>query len=256
MDDDASPDIFPPRPDGAPTGSLFYERADHLSAPDREELVFQEITSGNVPDFVRRRHPVTLIGGGRQITVEVLADYLAIGTDDDFLRIPMSPLTAQRIADALGCILPTTKLVDAIYAASTKQIAIPIPPPGADMVLLPRFRQHNDRIEQNRQGTLGELLAGHKKDVVVTRRLAEIPQKVAIYGFFRADGTPWQPFALPHEDSYADYSHGIRLVVDQATLDGGETRRLSDVLADPMLAPIVSWEGVLTTPRYAVHAVG
>jgi hypothetical protein len=248
-------DVFPPRPDGAPGGSLFYERAAALSAADREEQIFQEVVSGNVPAAVRSLHEVTVADerSGRSATVRVTGDYLAVGSDDDFLRVPLSPLTAQRIADQLGCLLPTTKLVDAIYAASRKQIAIPIPPPDRDMVLMPRFRRHNTLIDQHLVGAPGDLLAGHKKDVVITRRLAEIPQRVAIYGFFRENRAPWQPFALPHEDSYADYSHGIRLVVDSVVLDSGDATTLTEVLADPALAGLVSYEGVLASPRYRIH---
>ena len=47
----------------------------------------------------------------------VAPDYLAVGTDEDYLLTPMTPMIAQRIADRLGCTLPTRKMVDDIYAA-------------------------------------------------------------------------------------------------------------------------------------------
>lgn len=252
-DGDAPDDIFPPRPDGAPTGNLFYARAVDLPVPDREKLIQGEILSGNVPAAVRTLHEVTLKApNGRSGTVRVTSDYLAVGSDDDFLRVPLSPLTAQAIADQLGCLLPTKKLVDDIYAAAQQQVAIPIPPPGREMMLMPRFRQHNTLIDQHLVGAFGDLLAGHKKDVVITRRLQEIPQRVAIYGFFRANKVPWQPLELPHEDTYADYSHGIRLVIDAVTLDDGTTTTLTELLADPTLSPLASQEGVIDHPRYRI----
>jgi hypothetical protein len=256
-DANARADIFPPRPAGAITGSAFYERVLNLPLAEREAQMFQEIVSGNVPASVRGLHDVAVSDtkSGRRATVRVTGDYLAVGSDDDYLRTPMSPLTAQRIADQLGCLLPTKKLVDDIYALAQRQIAIPIPPPGRDMVLMPRFRQHSTLVDQNLVGALGDLLAGHKKDVVITRRLAEVPQRVAIYGFFKENRTPWQSLQLPHEDSYADYSHGIRLVVDAVALDTGDTLTLTEVLADASLAPLVSEEGVLTCPRYRIHAL-
>ena len=52
-------------------------------------------------------------------TIEVMPDYLAVGSDDDFVRMPMRPQTAQQIADAFGCVLPTRKIVDAMDAAAT-----------------------------------------------------------------------------------------------------------------------------------------
>ena len=36
-----------------------------------------------------------------------MPDYLAVGSDEDFLRMPMTPASAKVIADAFGCRLPT-----------------------------------------------------------------------------------------------------------------------------------------------------
>ena len=43
-------------------------------------------------------------------------DYLAVGSDDDFFRMPMTPVLGQQLADLTGCSLPTRKMVAAIYA--------------------------------------------------------------------------------------------------------------------------------------------
>ena len=48
-----------------------------------------------------------------------MPDYLAVGSDADFVRVPMTPQTAQRVADAFGCALPTRKIVDEVYRAAT-----------------------------------------------------------------------------------------------------------------------------------------
>jgi hypothetical protein len=246
-------EVFAPRPTDPSTGTAFYARAEHLSLAEREELVFAEIMRGNVPDHLRAFRPIELRDrAGRTAIVRVATDYLAVGEDGDFLRMPLTPITAQRVADALGCSLPTTKLVDAIYAASVKQDAIPISPPGTEMMHIARFRRHHELIEKSRAGALGELVAGHKKDVVVTNRLAELPPKVAIYGFYQRSGHPIQPFALPHEDTYVDYSHGIRLVAGTMEIDG-VTWRVADALGEASVASIISYEGVIRTPRYRVR---
>jgi hypothetical protein len=118
-----------------------------------------------------------------------------------------------------------------------------MPPPGPQMTSLQRAKAHNDKIEAAREGELGELLAGHKKDVVVAWRLASTPHAVAIYGFFNAKGVPYQSLQMPHPDWYSDYSHGIRLVRDTMTIDG-EEHKIEDVLTDPALC------GILTDPRF------
>src|SRR5204862_405661 len=75
------------------------------------------------------------------------------------------------------------------------------------------FLEHNKLIEAQRAGQkLGDLVAGIKKDVVVTNRLAERPNRVAIYGWHKLDGLPIQPLTIVHVNWYVDYSHGIRLI--------------------------------------------
>jgi hypothetical protein len=58
----------------------------------------------------------------------------------------------------------------------------------------------------------GVLLAGHKKDLVLTRKLATRPNRVAIYGWHQLSGEPIQPVSTVHVAEYADYSHGVRLI--------------------------------------------
>lgn len=253
-------DWLPPRDPGALTGTRFYEQVRGLSLAAREELFLQEVLRGNVPSFLRRFHRVTVEApDGKRGVAYVCADYLAIGPDTDFLRMPLTGVTAQRVADACGCVLPTKKLVKDIYAASRKQTAIPFDP--RDGTKVERFRDHHLAIEQHRVGELGELLAGHKKDVVVTNRLHHYARRLAIYGFYKADGKPWQPLdtslrrRLPHEDSYADYSHGVRLIGGLMAL-GSDQRCVADVLLDPALCGLVSDEGVISVPRYEVHPLG
>ena len=50
--------------------------------------------------------------------IDVMPDYLTVGSDTDFVRVPTTPMTAARIADAFGCARPTRKVVDAVYAAA------------------------------------------------------------------------------------------------------------------------------------------
>src|SRR5207253_1071838 len=79
------------------------------------------------------------------------------------------------------------------------------------------FVQNNDLIQSQLKeltpnAQLGALIAGIKKDVVITNRLGEKPNHVAIYGWHKLDGDPIQPLTIVHISPYVDYSHGIRLV--------------------------------------------
>ena len=78
---------------------------------------------------------------------------------------------------------------------------------------------------------LGTLVAGDKKDIVLTPQHAAKPGKVAIYGWHRTNGVAIQPLYLGHADSWADYSHGVRLVHQTAKLDGAD-KPIAELLAD------------------------
>src|SRR5207253_1574367 len=77
----------PSRPEGAATGSEFVRRVQDLSGAARDALVRSELVAGNLPDFLRHLIPVTLHAAGtaHTLTVCVLPDYLAIGTNRDFV---------------------------------------------------------------------------------------------------------------------------------------------------------------------------
>lgn len=269
FDDDASVDVrdfatlqqmatvepFPPRVQGAPTGSQFMAEVAALDETAREQRIVEEVTGGNVPGFLRTFVPVDVSGsvGGTPVsaTIFVTPDYVCIGRDDDFARIPMTPLIAQPIADAFDCLLPTRKMVDAIYAqASVKLAPAPISPATVDIMLATTMYRHHEMVEEQRAGQpLGALIGGIKKDVVITPLLASNPGRVAIYGWHQLNGTPIQPLYLGHVDWYVDYSHGIRLVSQRMVVDGAEMS-VADVLADANLHVLLSDEGVVTNPSY------
>ena len=244
---------IPKRSRQALTGSQFIDLAALMDKQQREEFILDQLLKGNLPNFLRKLKPVQLqyrFDNGQPVnaTIFVTPDYLAIGSVSDFIRIPMNYYTATMVAAHFGFILPTPKMVDAIYAQSAYHFT---PQP---MTLGPRMRstlyyqQHNRKISQERIShfiPLGELVAGHKKDVVITNRLARMPGRIAIYGWHRPNGVPIQPLSTVHGAGYADYSHGIRLVSDVVLIDG-KIRSICDVLQDPELAYVLTNEGPMS----------
>jgi hypothetical protein len=157
----------------------------------------------------------------------------------------MSWYAATAIAVRLGFILPTKKMVDAIFEQSDVHLSPAPMPPSSQMRSLACFSEHNRKIKEQRLALdcpLDALISGHKKDVVLTNRLGETLGRVAIYGWHRLSGIPIQPLTIVHGANYADYSHGIRLVNDVVLIDG-EPRSIYEILEDPKLATIVSDEG-------------
>lgn len=247
---------LPPRPAHAMTGSQFWDAVQSMSRPEREAAIQREISLGNVPEHLRELQAIELqakspAGETLKATAHVTPDYLAIGSSDDYVLVPMSPLTAQAIADQTGTTLPTRKLVDAIYQQAEIKLSPSPQTPGPQMMSTPYYEQHDNTIRQQRQragAQNGDLIAGHKKDVVITNRLDNKPKSVAIYGWHQRNGKNIQPLSTLHENSYADYSHGVRLVGPTLEING-QTYQTQDVLKNPEFAALLSDEGVIRNPR-------
>lgn len=246
---------IPPRPVDAMDGRAFMLSVADLPKAEREAAIKTELLRGNVPDFFRKFvaiHTRSKIADDSEVsaTFEVSPDYLSVGSDNDYVRVPITPMTAQAVADAFGCTLPTCKMVDDIYIQAPIKLA-PLPL-TEDRTTVTTFLQHNGLIRWQREETaapLGELVAGIKKDVVITNKLKDRPTSVAIYGWHRLNGQPIQTLTTVHVNTYVDYSHGIRFVRKVMRV-GEESMIVEAVLADPGLAGLLSDEGVIEEARY------
>jgi type IX secretion system substrate protein len=252
---------IPPRSPDAITGSEFMQSVLNMSFADREIEIYNEISSGNIPNFLRELTTIETTfndDGGTPHTIqyEVMPDYLAIGSDDDFCRIPMGPITAQMLADLFGAVMPTRKLVDNIYQNCEIKLApVTYTPVGNQNELVPKFVEHNTAIEQQRVsagGTLGQLTGGTKKDVVLSNKIIDPSRThhVTIYGWHQLNGVAIQPLYNGHFNTYVDYSHGIRFLNSQFLLDG-EVKDIAEILSTQNLYKILSDEtGIMIQPTY------
>ena len=250
---------IPRRPGSAPDGSDFIATLQNASGTTRDAAIAREILRGNVPAFLRDLAPVTFNGvlpNGRtaQITICVTPDYLAVGDDRDFVRVPLGLSAAAQIAEQFNMMLPTTRMVDAIYAQADVRLSPSPMTPGAQMSSTNYFLQHNATVQGqlgNAGGRLGMLVSGHKKDLVLTNRLSSAPGRVAIYGWHRPGGNPIQPLSTVHGAEYADYSHGIRLVSRTAFVNG-QAVDLQDLLMDGTYAGLLNTDGPIGRPAIQI----
>lgn len=247
---------LPPRREGAESGSSFLARLEGMGRGAIDEQVVAAITEGNVPDHVRTLATVALSqGGAERGRIFVTKDYLAIGSNNDFMRMPMTSAAAQKLADLLDATLPTPHIVDLIYA----QAEVRLPPSyidgGPTDDSLVDFQEHQNKLEARRKAkgfALDALTAGHKKDIVLSTRLSERDDRVAIYGWHKSEGDVIQSLSCRHSCRYADYSHGVRLVSQAMVLDG-KPARVSDVLASDENAELLSSEGPLPILMYSTE---
>ena len=240
---------LPPRPSDAPGGIEIARDIRGLSLEDREERIFAEIARGNVPTWLRQLSRVTVTGeiDGRDhhATYWVTPDYLAVGSDSDFFLVPLSPGTAQRVADLVGGSLPTPQMVDSIWVSARTRLAPIRIPPDEFTTTVPYFVRHSQLVQAQRSlqnVRPGAFVAGHKVDLVQSPSTAPAGTAAA-YGWHRPDGEPIQPLYMIPEDSQVPYNQGIRLV-DRRILVDGAPRDLVDVLRDPELAPLLGSGGI------------
>ncbi|MBC5784501.1 M15 family metallopeptidase [Ramlibacter sp. USB13] len=275
------------RPPIAPTGSEFIASLGEKKGVERENRIFEQLKSGNIPPSLLAFHTVRLTGKDKSGTSHdfeyyVTPDVLCIGSESDNVRIPMDPVTAQRVADFFECLLPTARMVEQVYqAAPTKLAFIEGNYAGTSRAKLQdatsEYLVHSRKIDAQLRRPPTILTAGHKKELVISRNYIH-PRKdketgevkpaatLAFYGAFTAAGVPyqaprsngqvmrgWPSFA--HGPGFVDYSHGVRLVWPTMKVDGA-TRTVADVLKDPQLSTLIAAEGPIPNPRYTLDRSG
>lgn len=249
---------LPPRPTTAPTGTQFTNLIAALGREERENWIYAQVVSGNVPLWLRELRPITIEVAGNAATYYVTPEYLAIGSDMDYFLAPCTPILAQRLADRLGCSLPTRRMVNQIWTnAAVKLNPQPIPP-SPEMITVPVFAWHNFMVRTQRSTftntqPLGALTSGDKKDVILSNETTNRPPpaRVTIYGWHYPSGEPIQQLSAAHEETYTDYSHGIRLV-QSAMWVNGIPHPITSVLRSPSVHSLLSDEGAIGLPRYSV----
>ncbi|MFO1063117.1 MAG: hypothetical protein U0892_04490 [Pirellulales bacterium] len=164
-----------------------------------------------------------------------MPDYVAVGSNTDFIRIPVTPMFASKLASATGTKLITAKLSDDIWAASDVKSSEPHPLTQDREKFATNWCASSVHENQLRPILERRLLApddsswiisGIKKDVVDSKLLqrdkSDEKNKVAIYGWHHRNGRPIQPLYVGHAATYVDYSHGLRLMSDSVLVDGKE----------------------------------
>lgn len=246
---------------GLPSSTSFREKFLHLPpGPEREKFIYQEIIKRGPP---KNLVPVSVPGpNGTKITYQVMPDYVQI----EGVRVPMTPVTAQKVADYFHMILPSDKMSQQIYQASdTKIRATPLSNSGyvgkdgkyysGTEVANRRINQSDAALEYNdltekelqkirQSGKNPTLVAGHGKDILSATQDTKTPH---MGGWAGSDGKPLQPYTNAHKNEGANHSeYGLytRLVGGevQVTDPNGQVRHLSwdEAFQNPELAKLLT----------------
>lgn len=256
---------LPERPSDALTGSQFIQQMEKLgnmnsktNQAKMEKLIEAEIAKGNLPSFCRPENMKTLaIEGkdGTRVEFKAALDYLAIGSDQDYVRIPITPVLAQTLSEKYGWGMPTRPMAHAIHdLADIKLTGVGLVNDEEDQLHMQgnAFIQRHNREINKQLGAEGlqrlksgkALVAGHKKDVIISRYVIDHPNGAMDYSGLYIDGKNPIQDNPAHEWSYRDYSHGFRPIAGNVVIaypDGRtETRKYYDAIKDEKIAKILN----------------
>jgi len=254
-----------PKPNTIETGSEFINELKQIGDLDhspkaREEMsqkILEAIDAGHIPSFCHQNNFQTVTmenAEGIKVQFKTSADYLSIGTDNDYVRIPITPMLALKLRQKYGWSMPTAKMTDAIYnQAGEKLTGIGLVKSQKDtehMQSAAFINRHNQLYNQQltpqerEQIAKGNLLvAGHKKDIILSRYTINHPDVMDFRGLYLQPGKPIQTNPA-HTPAYSDYAQGFRLIAPKITIinpDGSsQTMNYYQALKDPKIAHILN----------------
>ena len=278
-----------PRPAGSMDGSAFIEHLKNtckmqsyfhptlqrwITIWDSQKIVeefHKQVKAGNVPDFAKpenfKQVSSTQTRGDKTYTVTFAISpyYLAVGSNTDYIIMPMNGFMGKTIAAELGLELPTRKMIVDILprppnnsvqgrfnsVIEVGRAMLGREPPwmnsqggyneeGANKFMDPEIIQEHSRMAHRSLGLtnnapLGNrIYGGTRKDLLYDQKLENKPNE-AIYQFERGVGTT-------HNMYHVDYSQGIRYVWPTVTIrihdnktntDELKVMRYSDVIKHP-----------------------
>lgn len=228
---------------------------------EREAKIIQCVRSGRAKyNFVKIKSE----HNGHVAEFLVFEDALKV----DGVRVNVSAVTQQQIADLLCCVLPTAKLYDLMWhLAENKADPHPQPITSTTAAMI----DHSKKIDLE-VGNAPGLKSTVGKIWIIDNSLASKPGKACNYGWHFNTGTSFKGIAgnvnasliknpktgqywymiqsrgWHHSAAHVDYSQVCVLVSKQCWVDGQEMD-IMDVFSNPELAPLCVHDGVLKVTR-------
>src|SRR5688572_25595656 len=101
-------------------GGEFVGRYARYPMREREAILLEMVSNGQCIEWPMRPVPTNIDGHGG--TFFAASDVFSIGEPGDFLRMPLTPKTAQTIADMRGWHLITRRMSNLIWEAATLKL--------------------------------------------------------------------------------------------------------------------------------------
>jgi len=252
-------------------GSEILAQLPCKAGAEREDAILSAVVFGH---YVRICWiPLRSKFGDHEATIFVSADALKLGEPGDSFRPNVSAATAQKIADELDCILPTTRICDLVYRQATaratpclqpadpaerKRQGLPECSDGStSMSDTPAMELHSAALDEKLSDQCGLVCNTGKQWVVTNRLLNKSPETAANYGWFdesapyvsRSGLQLWQQLSTQHNDAHTDYSQVQPILVRKKMIVDGESMSIFDVGRDPELSGLITDEGIVKVWR-------
>ena len=234
------------------SGKEFMEEYKKLEPAQRHMLVLQQLAIGNVPDHFKQFETIRVKSSkGNVLEMQVARHGLRIGTDANYVEVPLDGPTAMAAAEIYGCTLPTPWISDQIYTAAeaskgivpfidapqiAKRMGIewnPSKPDGKWMMSAEFVAERNKMLREycREHGiTDNQLTYGYHKDIIHPLPGTTKAGRLEIYGGRNVSGKRVQPISGGHHvRSYFDYSHQARFIRTSVKING-ETMNISDFM--------------------------
>ncbi len=236
---------FEDRAAGAATGGAFIGDLGERPAGSREARIVNEIAAGNLPDHLREYVPIAFTRGGMEVELYMTSDVLSIGSNDDYMPIPMHGPSAEAVAESVGALLPTNAMVRLRWENADYRFR-PAPQGASARMTHPSVYADHGRA-YDREGTEGALVAGVAKLVLIDPTMSG--GRLGYGGWTEPNGHQIQDPGRAHGETYADYSHGVALTAPFVRING-TFYATEDILAHPVLYRLISEHRFETIPRY------
>ena len=231
------------------TGQEFYDNLPENNPTLKDKMLLQAIDDG-ILNFDWTDITSITKDGAHTAVFSISADAAYVNLDDGSRYRPEAcARTLQLIADKVSASLLTVKLMDLRHAAAPTKLDATILPAGAAMTGTAYSKTWNKKLEAKR----GELTMTSDvgKPFVLSNSIGA-GMGACLYGFFDAHGPDvsrngyrlWQSLSDRHLPFYSDYSSTILLVKKDCQLDGN-CSEITDIMKDPSLCELLSYEGVL-----------
>lgn len=216
---------------------------------NRDDQILQAVTGGLA---ICAWCPVISSIPGHTAIFQVCEDAVHVKLNDaSRFRFQVSAKLAQRCADALDAILITSKISDLAYQQASIKLPATILSASADMMTTAKSKQWNLAIEKKRSNRTG-LIRDCGKTWILSNQLGLRPHAAVNYGFYdlyapyinKIGLKLWQNIGTRHDSSHTDYSQTLQVMSSTCQVDRQEMK-VTDVMSDPVLCKLLSYEGVL-----------